>query len=147
MPKKLAISPSRPQASPMINEDSKPILKSVSGTGNFKVAQGLLDAIILPEDLDKYSCTTMLDLTNCQDEVIYDFTIIPSFSHYNPILFFLYVTWLNYSFSCSLTLFVWLVRARWSSSTTNLSTKMRKFYLSKMRTKSLSMRRTFLPMR
>lgn len=52
--------------------DKGTIMRGDSGIGDTKVARGLLDAIILPRDLAKYSTTTMLDLTNRQREMLYE---------------------------------------------------------------------------
>lgn len=38
--------------------------------GKNEVAKGLFDAIVFPKDLVNYSVATMLDLTNCHEELL-----------------------------------------------------------------------------
>lgn len=67
--------------------DKGTILRGDSSVGNAEVARGLLDDIVLPKDLAKYSATIMSDLTNHQEELLYEVKTSLTFFHH--ILLFL----------------------------------------------------------
>lgn len=89
MPKKLVMSPSDLKLEPLIDAltkgDEGAILKGDYGFWDAEVPQGLLDATVLPEDLAKYFTTSILDLTNRQEEFLYEVSTILSFFQYNSI--------------------------------------------------------------
>lgn len=106
-----------------IKGDDVPVLNGGFGVDNTTVAQGILNAIILPEDLAEYLVVSMMTLTTRYKDIFYEVRVMLPLLYPLYFLFHIYFILFNV-FPCSVLLFLWCPSRKYSNIIADLAIDM-----------------------